>query len=725
MPLALESYLPLNPFVDLSVGEAEMWGTRSWLDVPEIHSAPFAEIRQAIMLVKSNGRTQVRFVRGMGGSGKSHLFARIRRELAETVFYAYASNPPLRADSLEGFLLGKIVSSLRHKARYKDGSEAPFTQLRLLAYALLKPVIEQSLSFEEMHEAWLAVPVEERKDILHGAMLMLESEYPMVPRGVLRTLLNVLRDDKENLAAQWLAGTTYLTDADLRFLGEPEPLGRELHGVVIHLLGKLAAHSQRPFVLVLDQLDLVTSTEMLSEFQRLLFALIDQSSNWCVLIGLIGDRFRFWEDGLSQAMKGRVGIPNLEHPEEYHLQVIDVSPIVASDKAILIERRLASPSLPRQRELDGVESSIFPLRDEDMKSLVSGGAVFARHLLAACSEKYATSVMSSSRDTRTPLSEKMDAILEEAMDQSRVDTPYLSAVEMGERIRELVELLAEQPVHVTPGELRELNGEYEGTDHCYETGGKHARIVVCDLTRRPFMAVLERLQDEDGHTILIRGASTGALGQVTQDLFQRFQLDNHFHQLSASDMATLAGLGMVLAAVREGNYGQLVTEPPPTGANITDVLRNSGRLRSMKMWATVQQAFVGRPKAARNETPSRPLAATNGNHNGYHPLTLGLDSLTGSSPLSVPTSALPGLNGFEPLSSVAAEALKVILESERWMEINRLHRRLQEVGCDCTLESLRYALRTSELASHVMMHPVDPILTGGGPQIVLWHDSMD
>ena len=59
---SLEAYLPLNPFVDLSVGEAELWGTRAWMDVPEIHAAQTAQLRSTVEMVRANGRTQVRFV---------------------------------------------------------------------------------------------------------------------------------------------------------------------------------------------------------------------------------------------------------------------------------------------------------------------------------------------------------------------------------------------------------------------------------------------------------------------------------------------------------------------------------------------------------------------------------------------------------------------------------------------------------------------------------------
>ena len=727
---ALARYLPLNPFVDLSVGEAELWGTRSWLDVPQIHSVQFSQLKLAVDLVRANRRTQVRFVRGVGGSGKSHLFARLRRELGDSIFYAYVSNPPMQAEVLESFLLSKIVGSLRHKARSSDGTEAPYSQLRLLAYALLRPAVEQSVSIEDLHAAWIEIPPDDQKHLLHEAMLLLETEHPMLPRAVMRCLLNVLRDDKENLASQWLAGTTYLTEADLKFLGEPDSMGSELHGTVIHLLGKLSAMAQRPFLLVLDQLDLVTTTAQLDEFQRLLFALIDQSENWVVMIGLVGDRFRFWEENLNQALRGRVGVPGADGAENFKLPVIDVTPIVSADKLELIRARLGSPSLQRQRELDGEASKVFPLGEDELAKLAAGGAIYARHLLAAGSERFSRSVMSPGQSSRVALAEKMDALLEEAADAGKADSAFLSAVELGERLRELVELLAPQPLTHTDGPLRQSVRGFDGTDHQFECPAGKVRVVASDATRRPFMALLDRLQQEGGHTLLIRNGSSGLGGQLTTDLFNRFKAGNFFLQISAPETAMLVALGTVLAALREKNYDSLLTEPAATHENVMQVLRESGRLRSLRVWAAVQAAMAGKPQPA--VLPARiaapqPVAVAAG--------MAAEPSLAPAQPPLMPVlpSVFPAVRALpatvhkplpEKLPQHALETAGVLLKTERWMEVRRLHRRLAELGCECSLESLRLSLRVSPLADHAILHPLDPADDGNGPQIVLWHDTL-
>ena len=725
----LDSYLPLNPFVDLSVGEAELWGTRSWLDVPQIHSVQFSQLKLGVDLVRSNRRTQVRFIRGVGGSGKSHLFARLRRELGDSIFYAYVANPPIQAEVLESFLLGKIVGSLRHRVRNKDGSEAPYSQLRLLAYALLRPAVEQNVSIEDLHAAWIEIPANEQKQLLHEAMLLLETEHPMLPRAVMRCLLNVLRDDKENLASQWLAGTTYLTEADLKYLGEPDSMGSELHGTVIHLLGKLSSMAQRPFVLVLDQLDLITTLSQLDEFQRLLFALIDQSENWVVLIGLVGDRFKFWEENLNQALRGRVGVPGIEGSDNFKLPVIDVTPIVKADKDELIRARLASPTLARQRESEGRHSPVFPLSDDDLLKLIGGGAVYARHLLAAASERFARTVMAAGQNSRVALAEKVDALLEEAAESGRTDSAFLSAVELGERLRELVGLLAPQPLNVTDGPLRQGLPGFDGTDHFYECPQGKARLVVSDSTRRPFMALLERLQGDAGHTLLLRSGPASMGAQLTTELFNRFKACNFFLQVSASEAQMLVALGKVLAGLREKNYDQLLTDPPASEENVMQVLRDSGRLRALRVWTAIQSVFAGKPQ------PSLPLKVASVALAAQPAHAIVGATVSSTPPVPPPAAPAPAqairptlqIQGIKPnvekLPQHALETAGVLLKTERWMEVRRLHRRLVELGCECSLESVRLSLRVSPLADHAILHPLDPSDDGTGPQIVLWHDN--
>jgi hypothetical protein len=678
-PKTMPSYADLNPFMSTSVGENDLWNAAAFLDVPYINSVPFGALRIAVDQVRAQHRSQVRFVRGAGGSGKSHLFSRLRRECADSIFYAYAPNPPLQPEALENFILTRLVGSLRHPARSKEGQEAPYSQLRLLAYALLKPVVEQDFTFLQLHEAWAGIGLETRKEMIHQAVQLLEAEHPMVPRSVLRCLLNVLRDDKEHIAAQWLSGAAYLTENELKFLGIAEPLAHSEMGGVIQLFGRLATQAGSPVVLVLDQLDLVVTQPQFDEMQRLLFALIDQSQNWLVLIGLVAERFAAWDAALSQALRGRVGVPDSNAPLGFRLPVIDMLPIANEQKRLLLNFRLETPALVEQRQKDGITSAIHPLLEEDVARLTAGGAIFPRHLLAAAAEAYAIRTMTSALPPeivaavaaqpvppplpsqpvavpviplavavveeakaapvsgaipvpaaaqppplpapaalavpKTSLTEKVDALLQQAAAAAKAETALLSAIDLGERTRDLIELMVAPPVTIIEGDIRKTYDNFDGSDRWFEWGGSKVRIVTSDAMRGSFIAVLERIKEAAGDTLLLRNDIAPVSGQLTMELLNTFKAKNTFHHLPAAEAAVLAALGGVLAAQREGSYDHFATEPPATKENVLAALRVHPLLRGLKFWEMIQKAHApkqappGPPQSSVLSSIIRPSAA--------------------------------------------------------------------------------------------------------------------
>lgn len=662
------AYLPLNPFLSSSVGEAELWGSREWLDVPSIHSYATTDLNVMVEMVRATKRTRVRFVRGAGGAGKSHLFTRLRRLSGDSIFYAYAPNPPLQSETLEAFVLGRLIASLRNPARHPSGGASAYSQLRLLAYALLRPVVEQDVTLSQLHEAWSGIALDEKKELLHQALLMLEADFPSVPRSVMRAILTVLRDDKEALAAQWLAGATYLTEADLKYLGVPEPLRREDCAVVIQLLGKLSARVGMPFVLVMDQLDLIASSAQLDEFQRLLFSLIDQSENWVVLIGLVAERFTAWDTGLTQALRGRIGVPDSSAPLGFLLPVTDVLPIGGEDKKALLLARLKSAPLTAQRAKDGITSEIHPLTESDITRLTQGGAVFPRHLIAAAGDVYETALRTpapapapvvvvaevakpvppaafvapapvavspppdipgskktlppspprtekpplpvtvplpasvvvtspaistppppAAAPTRPALAAKVDELLQKHLLEGPGETAVESAVELGQRVKDLIEVMAGQPVDFRDSDMGKNFPGFDGADFTASWNGGQVRVVTTNAMRNSFIAVLERLQGVAGRTILLRHAAAAVSGQLTLEMLNVFKTKNTFHHVASTESALLGALGRLLASLREGIHNSLHTEPPATPAGIRETLRKHPLLSACKTWEHLQK----------------------------------------------------------------------------------------------------------------------------------------
>lgn len=664
----MSPYAALNPFAITSVGENDLWNAGAFPDVPGIHSGPFGMLKTAVEQVRAQRRSLVRFVRGAGGSGKSHVFSRLHRECADSIFYAYAANPPLQAEALESFILSRLVSSLRHPARNEAGETSPYSQLRLLAYALLKPVIEQPFTFPELHAEWAKIGMETRKELIHEAVQLLENDHPMVPRSVLRCLLNVLREDKEHLAAQWLAGAAYLTENELKYLGVQDALPRSEMSLVIQLFGRLAAQAGAPMVLVLDQLDLIVTQQQFDEMQRLLFSLIDQSENWVVLIGLVAERYVMWDSALTQALRGRIGVPDANAPLGFRLPVVDMLPIANEQKRLLLACRLEAPALVAQRQKDGITSVIHPFLEEDMARLTSGGATFPRHLLAAAAETYAMRTQGESQKTavkrlptdvvrvathapapapastplpapapviievpvpvsieaaavvetmaetppamvpeavaRTPLADKIDALLQQALAAATSDKSSPNAIDLAERTRDLIELMAVPPVSMTEGDIRKTYDNFDGSDRWFAWGGSQVRIVTSDAMRGSFLAVLERVKAAKGDTVLLRHASAPVAGQLTLELLNVFKARNIFHHLSATEAMVLHALGRVLAAQREGSYDDLSTEPAATRDNVLAALRSHPMLRGTRLWESIQKGHVPKQEAAPQPQPS-------------------------------------------------------------------------------------------------------------------------
>lgn len=825
----MSPYAALNPFTVTSVGENDLWNASTFLDVTYINSVQFGALKIAVDQVRAQRRSQVRFIRGAGGSGKSHLFSRLHRESADRIFYAYAPNPPLQPEALEQFILARLVGSLRHPVRGAEGTEAPYSQLRLLAYALLKPVVEQELTLAQLHDSWSDIGLETRKDMIHQAVQILETEHPMVPRSVLRCLLNILREDKEQLSAQWLSGAAYLTENELKYLGVPEPLQRGEMGGVIQLFGKLAAQAGVPVVLVLDQLDLIVTQPQFDEMQRLLFTLIDQSENWTILIGLVAERFAMWDAALSQALRGRIGVPDTNAPLGFRLPVIDMLPIANEQKRLLLSCRLGTPELVALRKKEGITSAIYPLLEEDVTRLTAGGAIFPRHLLAAAAEIYTmrvidppklqpkdvitvasspasnglkappvtavtpaspppvavptpatpppvvatkpatppapaapaqpvvappvapvkpavpvsepppapaavslppaipapaapaqpvaaakpvapepspaalpevpapvvaakpaapapvvaappppvpaavsalaaiisppavvtsqilstkpeeetapvpVRVVTASKEkevlpavavpaspvaevvpppapvvvettepapvsvpvlTKQPLAEKIAALLVQAIDAAKADTGASSSIDLGERTRDLIGLMVAPTVTITDGDIRKTYENFDGSDRWFEWGGGKLRIVTTDSMRGSLIAVLERIKESGGDTLLLRHDFAPVSGQLTLELLNAFKAKNTFHHIPVSETAVLDALGRMLAAQREGSYDDLPTEPAATKENVLAVLRSHALVRGLRLWDMIQRTHA--PKETHTPAPPPP-----------------------------------------------------------------------------------------------------------------------
>ncbi|MCL4820350.1 MAG: hypothetical protein KJ067_14485 [Vicinamibacteria bacterium] len=693
--------LHLNPFVANAVHEAEIWGEDDgeFRDVGSIHRAPFETLLADLRAVAADPRhtTRVRFLVGPGGSGKSHLFSRVRRGTGDRAIFAFASNPPMRASALLLWTLDKVVGGLR-RPRLIAGQAKPYSQLEALLYLLLLKqglgLVEDSL--DDLHEFWRSVSDAARDDYLERAHRRLAAEG-YEPRS-LRSLLCVLRPEVRDVAFQWLSGSSNLLDEELQALGQRLPIEDAEAQELLKRLGLLSTLAEAPLVLVLDQLDLMTAPDQIDELQRLLFTLINESRNWCVVIGLIEDKFSLWKERLSEALRTRVQTP------EGQLPVVDLQALSAAEqKQELLRRRLATRALAAARREAGVADALHPMTEADCRALASGPPVFARELLARASGLYAQRATGRepSADGATAEAEQLDSRLhlEFRARRERLDPQQLALerASLADRIGEAVELLALAqglgPVSSSVGPL-ENDARFKGTDTVLRIGDATLRVLGHHVHRgRAFPTFLTQVTAVPAPALLVRDGAAGITGAVTSERLAEFARTRSFLHLPRPAIADLVALGELLAEVREGNFSRLATSPPPSDTNVKAALATLPWITQGPLARAVLAALDRSDAPAEAPTPAPPTPGT---------------------------PSVPGPVPLPPASTDVTTAVETILRSARWLMLERLRLWLARAHHDLSLEQLRATLGEPPLSRSVLVYP-RTVRAAADVQVLVWN----
>ncbi|MBM3300031.1 MAG: hypothetical protein FJY85_08755, partial [Deltaproteobacteria bacterium] len=214
MDLLHKTYRKLNPFVNSSVGEREIWGEESanFCDVESIHGEAFREILDDIEQVSEDHLTRGRFLVGAAGTGKSHLFARLRRKLSHGQF-TFVSNPPADHWAIKRYILKKVISGMKRPVLMESGP-LRYSQLQRIVYVLLRNIRRYpGLPINKIYEAWASVRREEYYPGEEELFVNALQDLPNIdiPLHVCRVLFRVLDDEKRGLATAWLSGNQCLT----------------------------------------------------------------------------------------------------------------------------------------------------------------------------------------------------------------------------------------------------------------------------------------------------------------------------------------------------------------------------------------------------------------------------------------------------------------------------------------------------------------------------------
>jgi hypothetical protein len=670
-----EEFIFNNPFERNSVGPDEIWaeGEEGFQDVASINQSAFKILTDDIKGVKVSRKhiTKIRFIVGSSGSGKSHLFSRLRRQLEGQAIFVYASNPPTRSDDILAWTLKEVVLGMKHHC-ITAGVVKPYSQLHAALYATLQPLFGFQESLDEFH----TFAQNNSEAFFNKAQSCFLKLLPNEP-DIGRALVHVLHPERSDLAFRWLAGSTNLSEVDLKAIEQNEPLKEEAGLQLVCRLGKVTFVTKTPIVLVLDQLDLMTSSDLVDAFQRILFGLIDNSKNWYVAVSLLQDKFDLWQKYLSKALLGKL-------QSESSLPVIELRQISdPKEKRTLILQRLALPYLVQLRE-QSQKDPLYPLQKVDIDELIAGTPILPRDLINNASAKYIEQLKPGETPLSLALATEMRAEFDQALASIPGDNIAIQKAELADRLRELIEVVCAAQGRSFTAQTGPLESRpnFHGTDTLLKIGERQVRLLGHHIHQRAqFPNFLSKVMSLPPETVLVRDGSIPISGKATQEKLSQFQKDKIFIHLSKDGIRDAYALGQVLAKMRAGDFTSIKTDPLPTEENIKRYLGNIPRLAQGQV---VQKIF----------------------------------QLLEPTPLLPPPSPLP-----PPPTTSVVKAVRSVMQSAHWLVFERLQRHLKSMHClEISPEELRNAIASAPLRHELLCYPAD-IHAPVDMHILIWSEE--
>lgn len=238
-----------NPFRD-SIADA--WSDP--IDLATIHADVTDDLVRRVDELSAQSRaggppsrSQCVLLLGPAGSGKTHLFARLRKKLGFRAVFFY-TRPELGAQATPRYLLAQLMDSLRLPV---PGSDR--TQLDLVAATMLSATLGHPTRYPL---TFLSSGHDDPEGLVQRAIDEAERRYPHILPSYLERLLSapfLPGAQARRAAVTWLSGRPP-NEAELARIGESRGLGDEDILPALRTLG-FAATFGAPIVVVLDQLE--------------------------------------------------------------------------------------------------------------------------------------------------------------------------------------------------------------------------------------------------------------------------------------------------------------------------------------------------------------------------------------------------------------------------------------------------------------------------------------
>lgn len=292
-----------NPFLDNRINGP----SANDVDVHAIHQAAFARLTRLAREACEHRRGIGAVLWGEAGIGKSHLLSRLARWASrdKQACFAYLHNLQAAPEYLPRSLLNSVVNQL------SGGRDRHFlgTELFDLVHASLLEAVNRQLgryTWGQLRNAYGRlverlgtgdVPGTAPPD--RGVWKVLFAFF----RAVYRANRGKEDGSTASRAVRWLSGQA-LDAEEARTLGLPPPrradeavalLDNQQIKEVLVALTRLAACTNRPFVLVFDQVDNLDE-EQAAALARFLEALIDSSPNLLVVTAGVQDTLVRWHE---------------------------------------------------------------------------------------------------------------------------------------------------------------------------------------------------------------------------------------------------------------------------------------------------------------------------------------------------------------------------------------------------------------------------------------------
>ncbi len=552
-----------NPFRSSIV--ADPWNSLE-TDVPQIHAETFNYCREAIEVVRSQRRSTSMLIYGAAGSGKTHLLARLRSHLNksasvkgpeqfEAVFIAVRMQTGPRM--IWRYLQNKFAIDLLQRT---NGGPTQLEQL------FLHRLIEGGFTKRELYR-WmtgkkgLSHSLDDLNREMDEVFEQIDSSQK-ISRDLQTVLEHLLLGRHRKDASAWLRGEA-LPESASEMLGVA-PIGDEdedLEFRARQLVEALCSLSgpDVPVVFCFDQVEALQvhaeDKAGLFAFGQMVSTLFSETANTLIISCIQTSLIDLLKQTVRGADRDRLG----------EFKEVALNPLNWNEASKLISARLnTSAELATLRVMQN--DVLWPLREEEIKTVFNQNQCTARKLLVRCAELFDTWYIKGMRGepgpviTQLPTEDFLDQTLQETLSRSLADNSP-------EHTDEIVAHGLPMFLHLTgAGSRQTLFSPERDIDFAINKGGERIALSLCNQNTKSLWRRLDRLKILLGEgnlnltkLVLLRDARLPISKSATGTLRRRDELVSEgarWVTLTAEMMAALDALRKLLSDAKSGDLAQ-------------------------------------------------------------------------------------------------------------------------------------------------------------------------